>query len=214
MIRKGGVGGYTIVEIVIALSVLVVLLSVSIPRYNSMVRQQDFNLGTQKIAGCLQEAQKMTLVPRNYTLRFSGAKMTVDTVNGSITCNTYSYAEGTSVASLLNETAVPLTTQVSTVQQNITITNVSVSSGSNCNNVGTVWVFFGAVEKGIPVAYASYDQGGGLCQKADPADSLKPYGLGNGFALTINFRDASASLGLSRSVSIHRLGVPIQIDNM
>jgi len=54
---------YTLIELVIAVAIVVIVLSVGIPRYSGYLRQSRFNSEVQKVSQCIQAAQVAVAAP-------------------------------------------------------------------------------------------------------------------------------------------------------
>lgn len=180
--------GFTIIEMAIALAVSFIVVGIAVPRYNSLVRQQEFYAQVQKIVGCLQDAQSVAATSSVKLSNGAPARWTAANLQSSGTgyqCTVLGMDSSTSLSNL--GFVVPLDQ----------LGRTDAQLGSDLNLPTSMRIYFGALEHGVPVAQAtSVSRTQGVIGAGLPLD------------LTVTSYQDSA---LSATISIDRTGVPIRI---
>jgi len=184
--------GFTLIELIIALSITVVMVAVGVPRYNSFVRRQDFISNVQKVANCLQTAQRSATAPANKLgLPSRYVQFYLDGPPHPLTCHVFDAdAAGYQQQDLFDDNTI----------DKISVTNVSALGTSYALNF-PLRVIFGNLEHGAPLELDNQNQ-----LIVSPA--TVPYGKGFSMELQVVSTEIT---GMSAIITMERLGNPIQV---
>jgi type II secretory pathway pseudopilin PulG len=183
---------FTLVEVAIAITITIILAGIGIPRYNQLIRTQDFYSEAQEIVSCLQRAQSLASGSQGATLstgnpiRWSAAKLTES--SGTVTCTVMAFDASVSSASLDATVTSVLTSGTNT------FTATDVQAG--ITGVNGIHIFFGALEKGVPVKLVS------------SSTSIPPLGAGLRFSLNLT---SSLDSTTTAQLTMAQLGIPIEL---
>lgn len=205
--------GFTIIELIIAMSIVVVLMAVAIPRMTLFSRAQDFSNRAQKVVECIQSAQQAAASPGSELAsspRFTSVTIQPST-DGSIDCISQSigatYSSGGPVTvDQLKDLSIEPEIITSSTQ---TIPDVIMSTG---NNVLSVRLYFGVVERGAPVLYCQ-DTGTPMkiCQNSKTA-VIAADGLPQ--SVLISLEDPTSRGKTKGVITINQSGNPITYDSL
>ncbi|CAN5176783.1 hypothetical protein BH11PAT4_BH11PAT4_3160 [soil metagenome] len=179
---------FTLVEVAVAITITIILAGVAVPRYNSLIRNQDFYAQVQELASCVQRAQSLSSGTQGATLsngnpiRWSAAQLSVS--GADVTCQVMAFDGSNTLASLT--TSLP--SALSSGSNTFVATDIS-------GIVTTRRIYFGTLERGVPVK--------------DTAVALPAY-LGSGLTVSIPLT-SSLDSGIGASLSMGRSGAPIEV---
>ncbi len=82
--------GFTLLEVIVAVTIGVALIGIGIPSFTNLVRRQEFQSEAGRLAGCLQSAQEYALSARQLSngqsVRWSAADISYNASTQVITC--------------------------------------------------------------------------------------------------------------------------------
>jgi len=163
--------GFTIIELAIALSVSFILAGIAIPRFNTLLDQQDFFTETEKVAACIQAAQSMAAAPtaglltpdannNALAVRWTAASLSGPDDNNQQTCSVMAFDASNSLSNLvLNSPNDQLATPIQT-------------TGISNLNLPQFRIYFGVTEKGVPVEYLAADSVSTRITSTDPTSGM------------------------------------------
>lgn len=183
---------FTLVEVTIAITVTIILAGIAIPRYNDLIRTQDFYSQVQELVSCVQRAQSLAAGAQGSTLsngapiRWSAAAFSE--IGGTVTCEVMAFDSTTSLASLAAASPVSLLTSGS---------NTFIATDTTAGLVlGTPRrIYFGTLERGVPVK--------------DTA-AVNPVPLGNGFSFTLPL-SSTLDTAIAATLSMGQNGAPVEV---
>jgi len=208
--------GFTIIELIVAISVIIIITSVAVPRFNSYAQTQDFNRNLQGLVGCIQQGRQLAAAPpANSTLpsvRYVEVRLLPNALSSNdLDCKIVLYSSAATMDALVAGTATavvwagsPATKTFSDVQ--ITQATPQGNAAMAVSSPSSLRLFFGTVENGVPVLYMPC-AAGLICVPSQvvraPANPL-----GHGISLQVNLTD---SLGDTQVLTMETLGLPIQL---
>jgi prepilin-type N-terminal cleavage/methylation domain-containing protein len=209
--------GFTIIELIIAVTVTALLVAVALPRYNGFLRQQEFNASAQGLVICLQTAQREAASPTYLgaatpSIRFTGA-LVEEVGSGDLRCTVTYYTATTTADKLADGTATPVYSKTSTQLANISLFSATAKSsagniivyGTDSNTMVTS-VYFGALEQGTPIVFRACSDLAHGCGGLAPPDLTFGKGLSLSLALTY-----PTSTEIIQTVTMEKTGLPIQL---
>jgi|GEM_PF-6423549 len=191
--------GFTIIELTIALAVSIILAGIAIPRFNTLLNQQEFFTETEKVASCIQKAQSMAAAPtagslnpdvngNTVAIRWTAASLSNPDNNNQQTCSVMAFDASHSLSQdlLLNSPADQLATPIQT-------------TGISNLNLPQFRIYFGVTEKGVPVVYL--DNTG--IRQISPAPM-------SGMKVTLPVT-STVNSALTTTISVEQGGAPVRI---
>ena len=189
--------GFTLIELTITLAIAMVLVIIAVPRYNSLLLQQEFLSDVQKIATCIQQAQTMASAPT--------ANLLNPDVNGNSLSARWTAASLSSNAGGIASTCSDIASDASTSFSSLNLSSPSdqlavaqTMTGISTVSVPSFRVYFGVIEKGVPVAFF----GDGLPTQTN--------GSGGGVPISIVVKSESDS-SLTAHIIIEQAGAPVHV---
>jgi type II secretory pathway pseudopilin PulG len=182
---------FTLIEVAVAITITIILAGVAVPRYNSLIRNQDFYAQVQELASCLQRAQSLASGSQGATLstvtpiRWSAAEFSF--ASDTVTCRVMAFDGSSANTFALLAASSPVST-LNSGSNTFTATDVA-------GIASTRRIYFGTLERGLPVK----DTG-----------SADPTYLGSGLTLSIPL-SSSLDSGITATLSMGRSGAPIEV---
>lgn len=212
--------GFTLIELIVSTALVVVLLSVALPRYNAYSTAQDFKASSGIIVQCLQKAQLAAMYPKevaNASFAYTMADITYD-ASGVMNCHTYSYASGSvfntdgslQVASSPANAQIDMNDPVTAPSTALCLIKTTTDTAiTSLQTPSEVRVKFSVLQHGVPQAVYSKNITG-------VASPVAAAAFAAGIAIDLNTAafagDTTTSCaGVNSIVSVAKFGVPIQL---
>ena len=201
-------GGFTIVELVIAVSILVLLIVIALPRYTAFSQKQDFAVQAHKVVECVQNAQRQAIAPTLPSINGQGVRYTSAIISENGTCFNQQLGSLTSISDMLSTTPTALNSSSATMVNNLKVESVTLHLNNSTQNypcTNLAKIYFGVLEKGAPVVFACDD--GSAISVSPPTINF-----GSGFGLDLNFIHPDTQFDPQPTrgrLMMDRLGVPI-----
>ena len=194
------VRAFTLIELIIALSVVIILTTVGVARYSTFIQQQDFLSGAQKITGCIQKGQQYAVTNTNSAIVTTPVVRYVTVTvepgpNSGLVCTIEGYS------ALPANTVAAILAQASGGSGNIlsktSVDNMSITSGSN----NFFKIIFGTLEHGTPIDMSTNGSTSALAA---------PTTLGFSSSFTLQ---SISDVKVTATASIGETGVPILLSS-
>ncbi len=194
--------GFTLLEVIIAVTIGVTLIGVGVPSFTSLVRRQEFQSEASRLTGCIQKAQEYVLtsraLPSGQPVRWSAAEITYNTATQNITCKQLLFGSSawTALTIGLAEDQLVATETINSVS----VAGFTYSTGAfqGIALTDTTRIYFGQSERGAVVRLISGGHG--------RPNAYSQYG--NAMSLTLASPvDASQTV----RIMINAIGTPIQL---
>ena len=169
---------FTLIELILAVSVVVIMTAVAIPSFSTMNRGNDWNSGIQQITSCINTAQRQAASPTigqtAGTLRYTAVKFTFS--SGTLSCQDSTFSDVNGVPPNLatngvftSSGSVPLgstgmLTNVISDTAKILAATTHTCSVTNLSPLSTSILYFSVAEGGRPVAYNNCNVIGAIAQ--------------------------------------------------
>ena len=208
--------GFTIIELIVAISVIIIITSVAVPRFNSYAETQDFNRNLQGLVSCIQDGRQLAAAPPAGvglpSIRYVEVRLSPNaTTATNLDCKLVLYAPTVTMDTLVAGTATAVMwskTPVTKTLANVQITRATPQGAAAMavSNPSSLRIFFGTTENGVPVLYMPC-AAGLICPPTQvvraPANPL-----GHGISLEMNLTN---TLGDTQALTMETLGLPIQL---
>jgi prepilin-type N-terminal cleavage/methylation domain-containing protein len=159
--------GFTLLELLVAISIVATLAGVAVPRVLDTIRRQEFASEVADLAQCIGDAQRLAQAPQNTQAQRWVMAHVRATTFGTTTCDVYTIPDTIPFASLQSSLSISSLTPAQEFTRS-TKTVALNGFGSKVNSVAVTGqgstpsnlrIFFGARESGRIVTVA-YNEGG------------------------------------------------------
>jgi type II secretory pathway pseudopilin PulG len=207
---------FTLIELIVAASIAVLLVSIAIPKYSKYSIQQEFNSSVGSLTYCLQKGQQSAAAPaQDQSSQVAYSVITLANGTGGVTCTLDLYG-----ANIAYDPTTKLPVPASRIAPSVIVASVSaalcnvrssaITSGA-INPPDSVIVEFDANNRGIPNKVVETS---GVSVIGNPVA-----GYGSGANLTMDFNPFSTDVTTSCAASgapkatilMSRPGLPIQL---
>ncbi len=190
---------FTLVEVAVAITLTIILAGIAIPRYNSLIRTQDFYTQAQDLVSCFQRAQSLAGGTQGATLstgtpiRWTAAQLARNDANTPpITCTVVAFED---IAGVNDLSSFASGFPASTLTSGNNVYTVSDMDIAGLSNRTSRRIYFGSLEKGLPVA--------------DTTLGTQP-ALGQGLSLSITLT-SSLDSSITALLTMGQGGAPIEV---
>lgn len=190
---------FTLVEVAVAITLTIILAGIAIPRYNSLIRTQDFYAQAQELVSCFQRAQSLASGSQGATLstgnpiRWTAAELSRNDANPSpITCTVIAFEDLPGTDDLASFASGFPASTLSSGNNTYSVNDMLITG---LNNRSSRRIYFGTLEKGAPVADSDINP--------QPA-------LGQGLTLSIPLTSA-LDTSITALLTMGRGGAPIEV---
>jgi prepilin-type N-terminal cleavage/methylation domain-containing protein len=212
--------GFTLIELIISTALVVILLSVAVPRYSTYSRTQDMASSLGDLAGCIQKAQAAAAAPAESgqgSPAYTQAEITYNTDSEATICTVYSYTKDAKFGTDGNWDSVASPTgsqsQIGDPVPALNVVPCAVLTslpGTYIDLPQTVRLRFGVLEGGVPRELFADTRFGAIDY---------PSTFGSGFTINLalvpaidtNQTVSCASHAGARVLFMGRLGLPVVI---